>query len=144
MSMRLHLYLATLLLAAGSAEGYWYGPPGPSPWYGSPGYYPGDYYRTPQRIRIATDRSPTGYVVTISLTGYQTSDIEVMRSGRWLVVQRAAADQDVAQQPGAYSFHRSYSTLSRRVTLPRDADLDAIQREDGDRFIRLTIPRLTR
>lgn len=144
MITRLYLGLATLFLAAGAAEGYWYGPPGAPPWYGSPGYYPGEYYRAPQRIRIATDRSEQGYVVTIGLTGYQPSDIEVVRSGRWLIVQRAASGQDVAQQPGAYSFSRSYSSLSRRVTLPQDADLESIQREDGDGFIRLTIPRLGR
>lgn len=144
MNKRLYLGLATLLLAAGGAEGYWYGPAGPPPWYGSPGYYPGETYRAPQRIRIAVDRAEAGYVVTISLTGYKPSDIEVVRSGRWLIVQRAASDQDVTQRPGAYSFSRSYSSLSRRVTLPRDADLEAIQREDGDGFIRLIIPRLAR
>ena len=146
MNTRLYLCLATLLVAAGSAEGYWYGPygpPGGTPGYGPPGYYGGDY-PAPQSIRIAKDRSEQGYVVTISLVGYQPSDLEVVRSGRWLVVQRRAADQDVQQQPGAYSFQRSYSSLSRRLTLPRDADLEATQREDGDGFIRLTIPRQAR
>ena len=143
MNSRLYMCGAALLLAAGGAEAYWYGPPAGAPWYGPPGYYAPDY-RAPQRIRIATDRSEQGYVVTIRLIGYRPSDVEVVRSGRWLIVQRAASEQDAEQQPGAYSFRRSYSTFSRRVTLPRDADLEAIQREDGDGFVRLTIPRQAR
>jgi len=143
MNARLYLALVAMFLAVGSAEAYWYGPPVQAPWYGAPGYYPGNY-AAPQRIRIATDRTQQGYVVTIRLTGYRPSDIEVVRSGRWLIVQRAASDQNLDQQPGGYSFRQSYSSLSRRLTLPRDADLEAIQREDGDGFIRLTIPRQAR
>jgi len=135
--------LVGLLLASGGVEAYWYGPPPGMPWYGPPDYY-APVYRAPQTIRIAIDRSEQDYVVTISLVGYQPADIEVVRAGRWLIVQRAAADEQAEQQPGTYSFRRSYSTLSRRVTLPRDADLEAMQRVDGDGFIRLIIPRQAR
>jgi HSP20 family molecular chaperone IbpA len=142
MNSRVYVCLVALLLAAGAAEAYWYGPPPGAPWYGPPAYpAPGYGHRVPQSVRIATDRSPEGYVVTISLTGYQPSDIEVVRAGRWLIVRRAASEAESERQPGAYRFHRSYSTFSRRVTLPRDADLEAMQRTDGEGFIRLTVPR---
>ena len=68
----------------------------------------------------------------------------VARSGRWLIVQKIRSESESAQAPGSYSYSHSYGGVSRRVSLPRNADLDAMIREDGEGQILLRIPFLER
>ena len=139
---RMLLLTGALLLSAQTAQGWWYGPPG------GPGYqrYGGGYtpYARSPSIDVSTQRTGDGYLVSILLNGYQPEDLEVVRWDRWLIVQRAGSDQDSAVSPGAYRYNYSYSTLSRRITLPRDADLSRMEREDREGMIQLTIPSLYR
>lgn len=132
------LFLAGILaVVTQAAQGWWYPPPQGPGYYG---YGTGRPARAPS-IDVSTRREGDHYVVTILLNGYQPSDLEITRWGRWLNVQRAASSEDKTTEPGAYSYSYSYGTLSRRISLPQDADLDQMVREDGEGVIRLTIPR---
>jgi hypothetical protein len=141
-----------LLMAAGSAQA-WYGAPG-GPGYGyGPYAYPYDYppppsygrsYQRGPSIRVNTRRDADGYLVSIQLQGLEPTDVTVARSGRWLIVQKIRSESESAQAPGSYSYSHSYGGVSRRVSLPRNADLDAMIREDGEGQILLRIPFLER
>ena len=139
----LMLLAGTLVLSIQAANAWWYGPPGGPPSYDRYGAPPPRYTRSPS-IDVSTRKAGDTYVVTISLNGYVPEDLEVAHAGRWLLSQRARSAQDSAQEPGAYSYQHSYSTVSRRITLPRDADVSRMERADSEGMIRLTIPRLYR
>lgn len=150
MKIRWFLVFFGLLMATGSAQA-WYGGPG-VPGYGPYGY-PYDYpsppgysrsYQRPPSIRVQTRRDADGYLVNIQLQGLEPEDVTVARSGRWLIVQKVSSDTESEQAPGSYSYSHSFGSVSRQVSLPRNADLDAMIREDGEGQILLRIPFLER
>ena len=136
-----------LLMAAGSAHA-WYGGPGYGYGYG-PYAYPYDYppppsysrnYQRPPSIRVQTRRDADGYLVNIQLQGLEPADVTVARTGRWLIVQKVSSEAESEQAPGSYSYSHSFGSVRRQVSLPRNADLDAMIREDGEGEILLRIP----
>ena len=141
-----------LLLAAGNAQAWYAGPGAPGYGYGPYGYpyaYPqapsyGRAYQRPPSIRVQTRRDADGYLVNIELRGLEPAEVTVARSGRWLIVQKASSEEQSEQAPGSYSYSRSFGGVSRQVSLPRNADLDAMIREDGEGEILLRIPFLER
>lgn len=142
MKMKWFPLLAGLLMVSASVQA-WYGGPMP-PWYGPygepefPSASPG-YQRAPS-IRVQTRRAADGYLVNIQLQGMTPDDVTLTRSGRWLVVEKVASEERTDQGEGSYSYSRSFGTVRRQITLPRNADLDAMVREDGEHEITLSIP----
>lgn len=134
----------------GIPPGFGYGTP--PPWYrGRPGLggtVPGQAtdVRTPRFEQTITDE---GYVLTISTGSLQPEQIGIQAHGPWLVVTIDNAQQRVEEQTygGGQGYARSYSFSSgrsnRRFPVPRDADLGAMTREDGDGEVRVLIPRRT-
>ena len=93
---------------------------------------------------MSTRRDADGYLVNIQLQGLEPADVTVARSGRWLVVQKVGSETESEQAPGSYSYSHSFGSVSRQVSLPRNADLDGMIREDGEDQILLRIPFLER
>ena len=93
---------------------------------------------------MQTRRNTDGYLVNILLQGLEPADVTVARSGRWLIVQKVGGETESEQAPGSYSYSHSFGSVSRQVSLPRNADLDAMIREDGEGGILLRIPFLER
>lgn len=142
MKTRWFSIVAGLLLTAGSAQA-WYGGPA-APWYGPYAYpqpptYSGSYNRAPG-IRVETHRDADGYIVDIQLRGLKPADVTIARSGRWLIVEKTGRESSSERNEGSYSYSRSFGTVRRQLTLPRNADLDAMVREDGEDSILLRIP----
>ncbi len=139
-----------------SAVGQTYAPYGQGlmPGYGSPtGSYGEPYgYGAPpsqpqQGFRIIRDADPTAYYILVSTGGIEPQAVQVRAEGRWLLIGLDRSKQDTTQQQfdEGRGYVRSYSFSSgqtnRRFTLPQDADLQGMKREDGDKEVRITIPR---
>ena len=60
-------------------------------------------------------------------------------------VSTQASDQTDEERTGDRNYYRYYSyrsnRMARRFSVPRDADLAAMKREDGEGRVTLTIPR---
>ena len=125
---------------------YGYGPPWAAPTQGPTGW------RTPQPVpRMQVERSADrdNYYVTIRISGMAPEAVTVnVEGGRWLAIRteesRESSYEDSAEDRSAYyrSFSYSSGSTARRISLPRDADVAALQRENGEGQIRIVIPRL--
>jgi len=131
-----------------SAPPTWPGPRDSAPGWGAPGY---SFDRSPARAPVVMHLSRSAdvenYYVDIELSGIEPKDIEVRAEGRWLVLgsDRSTQQSDETSFDEGQGYTRSYrfstGTVSRRLTLPRDADLSALRRDDGEGSIRITVPR---
>jgi HSP20 family molecular chaperone IbpA len=127
----------------GPAEGF--GPPWPTSNQGLGGW------QTPQpvqRMRIERAADQDNYYLTIRVSGMEPQAVAVSVEGdRWLAIRRQdsreSSYENTAEDGSAYYRGFSYSSgsTSRRISLPRDADVAALQREDGEGQIRIVIPR---
>ncbi len=130
---------------------YGYGPPGGSapPWP-APNQGPGGW-QTPQpvqRMRIRRAADQDNYYLTIRVSGMEPQAVAVSVEGdRWLAIRsqdsRESSYENTTEDGSAYyrSFSYGSGSTSRRIGLPRDADVAALQREDGEGQIRIVIPR---
>jgi hypothetical protein len=99
-------------------------------------------------LRIQRGADADNYYVTVRLSGIQPQAVAVtVQDGRWLVI-RSEAQDEVSYQGGtpdlrgyAQGFSYNDSRQARRLRLPPDADASAMQREDQDGQIRITLPR---
>ena len=145
-----------ILLFPGSAVGvgpYGYGYPYPAtpdtPW-AHPGPERGDIgMARPTRLRIERGGDANNYYVTIQGANLAPEAVTInLEGGRWLAIGTGEADtthqEDIAPDRSAYyrSFSYSSSNRARRISLPRDADVGAIRRENTGNGVRIVIPRL--
>lgn len=131
----------------GSSTGpYGYGPPS---WdnAGPYGYSPGMRAGPREGLRIIRDADANAYYILISTGDVAPQAVQVRIEGRWLLVGIDRSRQDSVQQSfdegRGYQRSFSYSTgqTNRRLTVPQDADTAGMRREDGDREVRITLPR---
>ena len=99
-------------------------------------------------FRISRDADRDNYYVTIRLGGIDPQDLSItVERGRWLAIRRQGANtshfEDQSDDRGGYYRSYSYSSSSgvRRLSLPRNADAAAMQRENGADLVKITIPR---
>ena len=78
-----------------------------------------------------------GYVITITHSGPGSALQIIPRRGRLVVVSQYAAGTGGPQM----GYTRQWGSMSRTISLPRDADLSRTEREEEDGRIILTIPR---
>jgi HSP20 family molecular chaperone IbpA len=139
--------------------GYYGGPPGRpyGPGYyrreparpAGPGFYrdePGAGYVSGPKLRIERDTDADAYVVRIhTREDVDPATVDVQQRGRQLQIRVSRSNQTNYtddQTAGYRSYSFAYSShTSRRFTLPPDADLSAMQREDQDGSVTLTFPR---
>jgi HSP20 family molecular chaperone IbpA len=101
-----------------------------------------------QRMRVERSADQDNYYVTILVAGMEPQSLSVTVEGdRWLAIRtedsRESTYQNTAENGSAYYRSYSYSSgsNSRRISLPPDADVAALQREDGEGQVQVTIPR---
>jgi HSP20 family molecular chaperone IbpA len=95
------------------------------------------------------DRSATddAYLLDIQVSGIKPAEVEVRVQGPWVLISRtssAQSKQDETTNDGRgyrRSFSYSSGSMSRRFNLPQDADGAALQRQDADDAIHISIPR---
>lgn len=118
--------------------------PGPSRGYAGSG---ARSFGPPPGFRISRATSEDAYTVTIYLEGVTPEEIQVEARGQWIRVSRDSSAQSVQEDSfdDGRGFMRSFSystgTSSRRLSVPRDGDLTAMSRDDGEKSIRIRIPR---
>jgi len=119
-----------------------FGRPGPDqPGFGTPS-------APPPISRYATQDA---YILEVPLIGgMKPEQVQIDTQGRWIIVSRDQSAQQAREETfdEGRGYMRSYSfssgTGSRRFTLPPDADLAAMKREDGKDEVRIVIPRRTK
>ncbi len=145
---------AIILLFPATALGfppYGYGPPlGAAPPWTASNQGPGGWQspQPVQRMGIERAADQDNYYLTIRVSGMEPQAVEVQVEGdRWLAIRsqdsRESSYENTTEEGSTYYRGFSYSSgsTSRRISLPWDADVAALQREDGEGQIRIVIPR---
>jgi hypothetical protein len=104
----------------------------------------------PGRIQITRDATPDAYLIRIGIGDGRPEDVQITPAGRGLIIginTSAQTEQEDRFNDGRgyrRSFSYSRGSMSRRLPLPRDADLGAMTREVAAGAILLRIPRTAR
>lgn len=144
--IKLTVALALILVAetAMGAGRYGYGPSfgAPPPWASPP------WTMRARGMRVERSSDQDHYYVILHLSGIEPQGVTVTPiAGRWLRINTqkryAAHYEDIASNRTARHQGFSYrsSDMSRRIGLPQDADVSALQRENGKAQVKMTIPR---
>ena len=126
----------------------------------APGYPPGQGgfepptamgYPAAGGLRIERRADEHGYYLRIHPGGTAPEAVQVTPMGRSLVISTNRSVQSEHRQapeqvyPGyrrwSYSTHRSSGVMQRRISVPRDANMEAMQRTDSEDAIMITLPR---
>jgi HSP20 family molecular chaperone IbpA len=102
-----------------------------------------------QRSGLRIDRRATddAYLMDIQLSGVQPAEVEVRVQGPWVLISRKSAAQSSQEETlsDGRGYRRSFSyssgQMSQRFNLPRDADGAALQRQDTEEAVHISIPR---
>jgi HSP20 family molecular chaperone IbpA len=97
-------------------------------------------------LHIERDTTADAYIVRIHLRrDVDPAAVEVRQRGRGVLIRASRYNQSNYrndQTSGYRSYSYSYSSsMSRRFTLPRDADVSAMKRQDEQGMVTLTFPR---
>ena len=105
-------------------------------------YGTGDY-QPPQDLRIVQFHDFSNYYAYVELKGIKPEEVDIQRQGLRITFRQVRGRMEENESANAYSSFQSYSSFTRRLTLPPDADQDIskMKRENNENFIRLTIPK---
>jgi HSP20 family molecular chaperone IbpA len=87
------------------------------------------------------------YIIEVPLEGMSAEEVQVTTQGNWISIGRDQSRQDVKEDTfdQGRGYARSYSfssgSASRRFSVPRDADVSAMTREESEGTLRISIPR---
>ena len=83
------------------------------------------------------------YYLYIELEGIKSEEVDIQRQGLQISISQVRGRMDEHESEDRYSSYQSYSSFTRRLTLPPDVDPDMskMKRENNDNFIRLAIPK---
>lgn len=110
-----------------------------------PGYPP--RHRRPTGLRVSQTMTDEAYVLEIPLDGQAPESIQIEPRGHGLLIRRDSSTQRTEERTynsgRGYSRRYSYSggRQSRRLSVPGDANLAALSREDSAEQVRVLIPR---
>jgi HSP20 family molecular chaperone IbpA len=99
-------------------------------------------------MRLTQQRSDDAYTLDIELGGADPSQVRIEPIGSALVIisEQSAESRREETFADGRGFSRSFSYASgrstKRLPVPPDGDLSAMQREDSDGHIRILIPRV--
>jgi HSP20 family molecular chaperone IbpA len=118
---------------------------GPQPYRG--GFGRGGPMGQSGGLRIERRATDDAYLLEIKLSGIKPAEVEVRVQGPWVLISRISSAQSEQEETisdgGGYrrSFSYSSGSMSRRFSLPPDADGAALQRQDADDAVHVSIPR---
>lgn len=104
----------------------------------------------PPRFSLSRSSTSDAYIIDIRLDDMEPTQLQVDVQGPWIRIGRQDTREDMREErfDDGRGFVRSYSyssgSNSRRISLPRDADPDAMRREDAGNSVRIIIPRAKR
>jgi HSP20 family protein len=82
-----------------------------------------------------------GYTIRVELPGLELENISIDVDGQTLVLRGQKLRERVADDEGYHCAERSYGTLQRVLSLPDDADGDAIDARFKNGVLTLRIPK---
>ena len=94
------------------------------------------------RPRIDMAEEETGYTLVVDLPGFTADDVDVYVTDRTLSIEAERGEQRVAGDANYIQQERSRESLSRRVTLPNDADTEGITASMDEGVLTVTLPRI--
>lgn len=99
--------------------------------------------QTPQQLRIVKDQDFSNFYAYIELKGIKPEEIDIQRQGPRITIRQIRGRMEESESTDYYRSYQSYSSFTRRLTLPPDADPDSskMKRENKENIIRLTIPK---
>jgi len=116
-----------------------------------PAGFPGGGYGADRTgMQVSRRTTEDAYLLDIQLQGLRPDEVQVRTQGRWITIDRTTSAQEDRQeqfdQGRGYARSYSYSSgsASRRMSLPPDADVAAMQRQDGENSILIRFPRTDR
>jgi len=105
---------------------------------GGPGYLGGPMGPGARaRLDVETQSERGMYIVAIRYLGIAPEELKITQEGRDLRIYVEREAQQEGPQGGAFAVSR----ISRRVSLPADADVAQMQRQEGPGFVTLWVPR---
>jgi len=102
---------------------------------------------SPGGMRIQQSATEQAYLLNIQLSGVKPADVKVEARGPWILVTRDTSTEATREETfgDGRGYRRSFSyssgRASRRFNVPRDGDTSAMQRQDTEDAIQITIPR---
>ena len=140
MNKPIHLII-TLFLLGISATANGFEPYGPFDY----GPQPYSSFSRDYGLQYEKHQTEDSYVLKINLNNMNPSDIQIIPMGHGLRIHSARSfGRENTDDRGGYSYVRSSSSFSKYVRLPRDADINGIQKAVDESSIVITIPKLER
>lgn len=81
------------------------------------------------------------YALSMELPGVEPENVSVEVHGNALVIAGEKKQENAAEQKNQHVLERAYGSFQRVLTLPEDADADAITASCKNGVLRVTIPR---
>ena len=96
-----------------------------------------------QQLRIIKGQDFSNYYLYIELSGIKPDEVNIQRQGLNIIIEQQRGRMEKNQTENYYSSYKTYSSFTRRLTLPPDAEIDPLKmkQENKDNVIRLTIPK---
>ena len=134
------LFLATLAISANTYA--WSFSFDDAQWSDGSGYGQGQN-QAPRSMHVIKDRDYHNYYLYIELAGIKPEEVDIQRQGPRITIRQVRGRIEETETANTYRSYESFSSVSRRLTLPPDADPDEskMQRENKENVIRVTIPR---
>lgn len=92
------------------------------------------------RIDMAEDDAQ--YTIVADIPGFAKDDIDVYVTDRTLAIEADQREEMVAEEANFIQQERSHQSLSRRLTLPSDADTESIAASMDDGVLTITVARV--
>ena len=93
------------------------------------------------RPRLDVSGNEKQYLIELDVPGLSESDLSIEVKGDILRVQGTKEEKTETKDKQFYRVERIYGTFQRTLSLPEDADADAIQANLKDGVLELKIPR---
>jgi HSP20 family protein len=92
------------------------------------------------RIDMAEDDEQ--YTIVADMPGFAKDDIEVYVTDRTLAIEADQREEMVTEEANYIQQERSHQSLSRRITLPNDADTESITASMDEGVLEITVARV--
>jgi len=92
------------------------------------------------RIDMAEDDD--SYTILADIPGFGKDDIEVYVTDNTLAIEAEQREELVTEEATYIQQERSHQSVSRRITLPNDADVESIAASMDDGVLTITIDRV--
>ena len=95
-----------------------------------------------ERPHIDVVEDDEAYTVVADMPGFETDAVDVYVTDRTLAIDADQREEHVESDANYVQQERSHQSVSRRITLPSDADIETITASMEEGVLRITVPRV--